>query len=79
MSVGPGTAVRARGAAVIVGVRHSCILAHSMGFERALLGRDPIHVHRTVTALCGDIFVERVPCYALDIMVVLGDLADAFA
>jgi hypothetical protein len=79
MSVRPGTAVRARGAAVIVGVRHSCVLAHSMGFERALFGRDPIHVHRTVTALCGDVFVEGVPCYALDIVIVLSDLTDAFA
>ena len=33
-------------------------------------------MHRTVGGLCGNKFVERVPGHSLNIMAVLGNLAD---
>lgn len=71
--------VRARRAAVVMDVGHSRVLAHSMRLERALLCGDSIHMHGAITALCSDVFVERVPCYALDVVVMLGDLMNTFA
>jgi len=35
-------------------------------------------MHGTVAALGGNVFIERIPSDTLDVVVVLGDLGDAF-
>lgn len=55
--------------------RHSgnlvCIVAECVV---AVLGLEGVDVHRTVGGLCGNILVEGIPCHALDVVVVFGDL-----
>jgi hypothetical protein len=49
-----------------------------VGCERILpiLGLERVDVDRSVGRLCGNVFVERVPGDALDIVAMLGDLTD---
>ena len=54
------------------------VFANGVNFEGARFGGDAVDVHRTVAALRGNIFIERIPCDALDVMVVFGDLRNTF-
>lgn len=71
----------ARGAtmAVAVTVHHLRVLANRMHFENTLLVGDAVDVHRSVATLSSDVFVERIPGDALDVVIVLCDLMHAFA
>lgn len=48
-----------------------------MGLEGTLLGGNAIHMHCTVTALGSDELVHRIPCDALDIVVMFCKFPDA--
>ena len=58
---------------------HTRILAYSMELESAMFGRNAIDMHGPIATLCSNVFVEWVPCDALDVMVVLSNLVDALA
>lgn len=62
-----------------VTVRHSSILANGMRLEAALFVGDAIDVHGSITALGSDVFIQGVPCYTLNKVIVLCNLMDAFA
>lgn len=61
-----------------VPMRHARVFADSMGLKGALLGGDAVDVHGAVAALRGNVFVERVPGYALHVVRVFGDFMYAF-
>lgn len=65
------------GAAVPVG--HARVLANSVGLEASLFGGDAIDVHGTVATLGRDVFIERVPGYALDVMRVFSKFVHTFS
>ena len=59
---------------------HSRVLTNSMSLEgTARFRRYAIDMHRAVTALGGDIFIEGVPCHTLDIVRVFCYFMDTFS
>jgi hypothetical protein len=60
-------------------VKHARILADGVCFERALLCRDAIDMHRAIAALSGDVFVQGIPGDPLNVVVMLCDFMYAFS
>lgn len=58
---------------------HSRVLAHSVKVKAPVLGGNAVNVHGPITALSSNILVEWIPCNALDIVIVFGNLVDALA
>lgn len=50
----------------LVGVVAQCVVA--------ILGLEGVYMYGAVRGLRGNVLVERIPCYALDVMIVLSDL-----
>ena len=59
-------------------IGHACILSYGMSLKGPLFRRDAVYVHRPVAALRRNILVQRIPCNALHIVVVLCDFMDTF-
>lgn len=47
--------------------------------ELSVLGLERVDMNRSIRRLGRDVFVQRIPCYALHVVVVLGYLSDAGA
>lgn len=58
---------------------HARVLSNSMKLEGSMLRRDAIDVHRSIAALSSDIFIQRIPSNALDVVVVFGNFVDQLA
>lgn len=58
-------------------MRHFSVFSDGMYLQRRSLGRYAVNMHRSVTALCGDILIHWIPCDALDVMTMLDDLLEA--
>lgn len=44
--------------------------------EMPILCPQTVYMHRSVRGLCRDVFVERVPCDALNVVAMLSDLSN---
>lgn len=58
---------------------HLGVLTHGMRFENALFRGDAVNVHGAVATLGCNVFVERIPGDALDIVAVLRNFLHTFA
>ena len=59
-------------------MHHLGISAKSVHLQNALLVRDAINMHRSVTTLGCNIFIKRIPGNALNIVIVFSDFMNAF-
>lgn len=50
----------------LVGIVAQCVVA--------ILGLERVHMYGAVRGLRGNILIERIPCNALDVVVMFGDL-----
>lgn len=76
---GTATAVALSTWGAAVPMRHASVLSDSVGLEGALLSGDTIDMHRAVATLGCDILIERVPCYALDVMRMFSNFVYTFS
>lgn len=49
-----------------------------MDLQVPLLERYTVDVHRTIAALGGDVFIERIPCHSLHVVIMFSDFVDTF-
>ena len=60
-------------------MNHLGILTSGVDFEYARFVGYAVYVHRAITALSGDVLVQRVPRNALDVVIMFGDFMKALS
>ena len=69
----------ARARCASMAMRHACVLSNCVDIKHVVFVCDTIDVHGAVAALGGEELVQWIPCNALHVMVVFGDLSHTFA